>query len=69
MNIPLLADPSHRISADYGALIDGEEDEAYGVTMRATYIIDKQGILRHKQCNDLSVGRNVNDILRLVQAF
>jgi len=69
MNIPLLADASHRISKAYGALIDDENDDADGVTMRATYIIDDKGILRHMQINDLPVGRNVPDILRLVDAF
>ena len=47
MNIPMLADRTHRIGRDYGCLIEDEEDEAAGVTMRATYIIDKNGILRH----------------------
>jgi len=37
--------------------------------MRATYIIDKNGVLRHSQMNDLPVGRNVNEVLRLVEAF
>ena len=69
MNIPMLADPTHKISREYGCLIDDEEDDACGVTMRATYIIDGDGILRHSQCNDLPVGRNVNEILRLVEAF
>ena len=37
--------------------------------MRATYIIDGNGVLRHMQMNDLPVGRNANEILRLVEAF
>merc|ERR1719487_523628 len=45
MNIPLLADASHRISRSYGALIDEEGDDAEGVPLRATYIIDDKGIL------------------------
>lgn len=65
----MLADPTHRISKSYGALIEDEDDDACGVTMRATYIIDKDGILRHQQCNDLPVGRNPNEVLRLVEAF
>lgn len=69
MNIPLLADPTHKIGRQYGCLIEDEEDDACGVTMRATYIIDKDGVLRHLQCNDLPVGRNAHEILRLVEAF
>lgn len=36
---------------------------------RAHYIIDTKGILRHITMNDLSVGRNVSEILRLLKAF
>ena len=68
MKIPMLADPTHKIGRDYGCLIEGD-DEAAGVCMRATYIIDCEGKLRHMQMNDLPVGRNVNEILRLVEAF
>ena len=69
MAIPLLADPSHAISRSYGALVEDPKDEACGVTMRATYIIDGNGVLRHMHCNDLPVGRNIPEILRLVEAF
>lgn len=49
---------------DYGCLTpDG------GVAFRATYIIDDKGILRHTSVNDLPVGRNAQEYLRLVQAF
>ncbi len=64
MNIPMLADLTKQIGKDYGCLTP---DDA--LTMRATYIIDSKGILRHMQVNDNSVGRNVEEILRLVQAF
>ena len=37
--------------------------------MRATYIIDAKGILRHSSVNDLAVMRDVDECLRLVQAF
>lgn len=57
MTIPLLADPTHSIGREYGCLIEGDDADA-GITMRATYIIDKEGILRHMQINDLPVGRN-----------
>ena len=41
MAIPMLSDLSHKISSDYGCLTDG------GCTLRATYIIDDKGVLRH----------------------
>lgn len=64
MNIPLLADVNRRCSEAYGCLM--EED---GHTCRATYIIDPQGNLRHFAMNDPPVGRNVEDVLRLVQGY
>jgi alkyl hydroperoxide reductase subunit AhpC len=64
MDIPLIADLSKQIAKDYGCLIDHGEDN--GVAFRATYIIDKEGIVRHISINDLPVGRNCDEILRLV---
>ena len=67
MKIPLISDLNKQISKDYGVLIDhGDED---GVAFRGTFIIDKEGILRHISINDLPVGRNPEEILRLVQGF
>lgn len=37
--------------------------------MRATYIIDKEGIIRHMSINDLNVARSVDEVMRLVKAF
>ena len=67
MNIPMVSDLTKQISIDYGCLIEDGDDA--GVAFRATYIIDPQGILRHISIGDLPVGRNVEEILRLVQAF
>ena len=69
MAIPLLADNGHRISKAYNCLIDDPTNENDGIPLRATYIIDDKGKLRHMQVNDLPVGRNVPEILRLVEAF
>jgi peroxiredoxin (alkyl hydroperoxide reductase subunit C) len=60
---PVLADTSHRISAQYGVLMDD------GTALRGTYIIDPDGIVRHLQINDLDVGRNVEETLRLLRAL
>ena len=67
MDIPLIADITKDIAKDYGALI--EQGDARGVALRATYIIDGEGILRHMSMNDLPVGRNVDEVLRLVQGY
>ena len=64
MSIPFLADKSMNISRDYGVL-----DEATGIPFRGLFIIDKQQNLRQITINDLPVGRSVDEVLRLVQAF
>eukprot|EP00826_Nyctotherus_ovalis_P004954 TRINITY_DN110_c0_g2_i1.p2 TRINITY_DN110_c0_g2~~TRINITY_DN110_c0_g2_i1.p2 ORF type:complete len:209 (-),score=69.72 TRINITY_DN110_c0_g2_i1:1702-2328(-) len=65
--IPLLADPVHKVAKAYGAYICSGSDA--GAAFRATYIIDREGIVRHRSINDLPVGRNVEELLRLVKAF
>ena len=67
MDIPLIADVTKEISKKYGCLIEDGDDA--GIAFRATYIIDDKGILRHISISDLPVGRNVEETLRLVQAF
>ena len=68
MEIPLISDLNKNISLAYGCLCqDGGEDD--GVSYRATYIIDKNGMVRHSSINDLPVGRNPDEYLRLVKAF
>ena len=64
MGIPMLSDLSKQISKDYGVLTP---DDA--ISFRGTFIIDKKGTLRHSSVNDLPVGRNPEETLRLVQAF
>eukprot|EP00483_Globobulimina_turgida_P001886 UN01888 len=63
LNMPVIADLSRDISSSYGCL------QSDGVTVRATYIIDDKGIVRHISLNDRAVGRSVSEILRLVDAF
>eukprot|EP01017_Pseudomicrothorax_dubius_P044494 TRINITY_DN7526_c0_g1_i1.p1 TRINITY_DN7526_c0_g1~~TRINITY_DN7526_c0_g1_i1.p1 ORF type:complete len:161 (+),score=30.49 TRINITY_DN7526_c0_g1_i1:61-543(+) len=64
IDIPLLSDITQVIGRAYKVLVPGE-----GVSFRATFIIDKKGNLRHISMNDTPVGRNVDEVLRLVQAF
>uniref|UniRef100_UPI00398E9256 peroxiredoxin-1-like isoform X2 n=1 Tax=Pristiophorus japonicus TaxID=55135 RepID=UPI00398E9256 len=62
--IPLVSDLRHSICTDYGIL---KEDE--GIAFRGLFIIDNAGILRQIMINDLPVGRSVDEVMRLVQAF
>jgi alkyl hydroperoxide reductase subunit AhpC len=64
MDIPLIADVKKDISRAYGVLCEEE-----GIAFRGTYIIDGKGIVRHSSINDLPVGRNPEEYLRLVRAF
>lgn len=63
IDIPLLADINKQIAQDYGVLNDA------GLALRGTFLIDNNQILRHSSVNDLGVGRNVSEFLRLLQAF
>lgn len=60
MDIPLLGDVDKSISRNYGCLI--EEGPDSGIAFRATYIIDRNGILRHSSISDLPVGRNPDEV-------
>jgi peroxiredoxin (alkyl hydroperoxide reductase subunit C) len=59
----LVADVSHQICQTYGV----EHPEA-SVALRATFIIDKQGIIRSQIVNDLPIGRNIDEFIRLIDA-
>jgi len=61
---PMLADTKRTLSSALGVL----HAEA-GVPLRATFIVDPQGIIRHVNVNDLSVGRNVDEVLRVLDAL
>lgn len=61
---PMLADTKRELSTALGVLHKEE-----GVPLRATFIVDPQGVIRHVSVNDLSVGRNVDETLRILDAF
>ena len=63
MKIPLLSDLNKNISKDYGCLLND------GFTVRATYIIDNNGIIRDIELVDRPIGRNIDETLRKVQAL
>jgi lipoyl-dependent peroxiredoxin subunit C len=60
----MLADTKRELSSALGIL---HKDE--GVALRATYIVDPDGIIRWVTVNDLSVGRNVDETLRVLDAL
>src|SRR3954454_2406471 len=61
---PMLADIKRELSTELGIL-----DKAEGVALRATFIVDPQGIIRFASVNDLSVGRNPQEFLRVLDAL
>lgn len=61
---PLLADVKRDFTSELGIL-----DKTEGIAQRATFIIDPKGIIRHVSVNDLSVGRNPKEILRILDAL
>lgn len=66
----LAADIDHSIAKAYG--IESEGGDSYypaGVAMRATFIIDRKGIVRHQVVNDEPLGRNMDEVIRIVEAL
>jgi len=61
---PLVADITKSIARDYDVLIPDA-----GVALRGTFLIDKEGIVRHQSVNDLPLGRNVDEYIRLIEAW
>ncbi|MFZ5789352.1 MAG: peroxiredoxin [Pseudomonadota bacterium] len=61
---PMLADIKRELSTALGVL-----DEAEGVALRATFIVDPEGVIRFVAVNDLSVGRNPQEVLRVLDAL
>jgi peroxiredoxin (alkyl hydroperoxide reductase subunit C) len=64
VRFPLLADVNHQICQAYGV-----EHPTAHVALRGAFLIDKQGMVRSQIVNDLPLGRNVDELLRLVDAL
>jgi peroxiredoxin (alkyl hydroperoxide reductase subunit C) len=62
--IPMLADIKHELSAALGIL-----DPVAGVAQRAVFIVDQEGVIRFVMVTDLSVGRNTQEVLRVLDAL
>ena len=61
---PMLADIKRELAAAFGIL-----DKREGVALRATFIVDPEGVIRFASVHDLSVGRNVDEVLRTLDAL
>jgi peroxiredoxin (alkyl hydroperoxide reductase subunit C) len=63
IDYPLVADITKNVARDYGVLFDD------AVALRGLFLIDKDGVVRHSTINDLPLGRNVDEVLRVVDAL
>ncbi len=63
VQFPMVADLTKQISKDYDVLCD----EA--IAFRGTFLIDKAGIVRHQVINDLPLGRNIDEAIRMVDTL
>lgn len=74
---PIISDFSKEISENYGVLAGNYTSDENGkigydgvpVAFRGLFLIDKEGVVRHMVINDLSLGRNVDEVLRMVDAL
>ncbi len=60
---PLIADLTKTIARDYGVLVND------AVALRGLFLIDREGVVRHALVNDLPLGRNVDEAIRLLDAL
>ena len=63
VQFPLIADLTKNIARSYGVLIDES------IALRGLFLIDKEGVVRHALVNDLPLGRNVDEALRVLDAL
>ncbi len=63
VGFPVIADTAHRMSRAFGVLVED------GAALRATFIIDPEGIVRHACVTDSNVGRSADETLRVLQAL
>lgn len=61
---PLVADFNKTIARDYDVLV-----EDAGVALRGLFLIDQNGVIQHSVVNNLSLGRNIDEALRMVEAL
>ena len=62
INFPLVADITKNIARDYDVLLND------AIALRGSFLIDANGVVRHAVVNDLPLGRNVDEMLRMIDA-
>jgi alkyl hydroperoxide reductase subunit AhpC len=60
---PLVADVNKKITYDYGVMHEA------GIAFRGLFLIDKEGVVQHQLINNLPLGRNIDEALRMVDAL
>lgn len=63
LQFPLLADVTKEIGNNYGVLLKA------GITLRGLFLINPQGVVQYQLVHDLGVGRNVDEVLRVLKAL
>lgn len=63
LQFPLLADVTKKIGSNYGVLLES------GITLRGLFLINPQGVVQYQLVHDLGVGRNVEEVLRVLKAL
>lgn len=63
ISYPLVADLDKKIAQAYGVLLPA------GIALRGLFLIDKDGVVRHQVVNDLPLGRNIDEAVRIVEAL
>jgi len=63
IKFPMLADPTGKVCRAYGTLIEEE-----GLSLRGTFVVDPEGILKAYELHDNSIGRSAEELIRKVQA-
>lgn len=61
---PIVSDLTKSIAASYDVLLESD-----GVALRGLFLVDKEGVVRHQVVNDLPLGRNVDEAIRMVDAL
>ncbi|MGM0443127.1 MAG: peroxiredoxin [Fibrobacterota bacterium] len=64
VNYPIISDKTRKVAEEYDVLVEGE-----GVAYRGLFLLDTDHVVRHQVVNDLPLGRNVDEALRMVDAL
>ncbi|VAX76409.1 peroxiredoxin [Buchnera aphidicola] len=64
IKFPMISDITKKIQQSYGI-----EHEELKIALRASFVIDSSGIIRHQSVNDLPIGRNIKEIIRIIDAL